>query len=475
MRRGSILIELIIAFAIFSLSMSALLILISTDRNTTYDLFQMEENIEGVRESILAAKHQSAYNFIGITSTSTNFAFLTVADISLCLKSATSSVSQQLRNTISNSLHSLITDINELNKRAGDCLFDAPSLVRKITQTVQSKSMPSLPTTLDELGGVVYIGLSQPPYFAAYVSSTTAALTPIPFTNNFTLYAPINDLDAVEIDDSISTTEHRYVFVAIASSTSQLAVIEVTNPAAPQLIATSSLKTIDPAGSFPQGWRIQYYGGKIYETTRETSGNEFHTFNASNPARPIELGSGIKLGITFNDFIVRDQWIRGAQKRFLFAATSRTSGELAVYDATDSLNKGLLPEILADRQDLPGIQNGESISLLGQNAYLGRQSTPSGADVYVYSTKDPSSNMQQIGSVDIGSSVMGLHIIGDYALLTTAKVGHEIQIWNVASSSHITFSTDFSSPGVGARALDFDGVSIYAGNANSSVQTLTPQ
>jgi hypothetical protein len=200
-------------------------------------------------------------------------------------------------------------------------------------------------------------------------------------------------------------------------------VLDVTDPSNPTLTSQRNLQTTDPYGSYPEGWRVFIYGGRLYLTTRETLGPELHIFDISTPTLPTEIGNGVELNRTVNELVVRDQKIGNVLKRFLFLASDSDTKELGVFDVTnDTVNE-------INSVDLTGTVDALSLNLLGTNLYLGRAVSVE-PELYVFSIVNPNISLPIVGRGETGGNVTGIKVYGKYAYVGVNKTGQEFQIWN---------------------------------------------
>lgn len=302
---------------------------------------------------------------------------------------------------------------------------------------------------LDALSGAVYVGVDIPPYLAA-VDEESDAL--IPFTNNFALLAAPNALDAAFMDGG------PYVFAALDATSSQFAIIDMRKASAPS-VRYFTLSAVDPAGESPEGYRVRYYGGYAYVVTRYTAGPELHVFDVTHPDTAYEIASA-ELGVTVNDFVVRDETLGGNGERVLYAASSDKPGELLIYDLTQPWHIARL-----SATDLPERTQthhpGESIALMGPYALIGRSSGPSDPDLFVYDVSD-AVHPELVASADVGGTVSSIEAFGEVAFLGTSKSGKQVQAWNVSTPSAPALLASYALTGLGARALDYDDGRLYA-------------
>jgi hypothetical protein len=327
------------------------------------------------------------------------------------------------------------------------------------------------------LNRIAYLGADKSPFL--YIGDTTSVTKGqnngifTTFSNSFDLGAKPNSIDVAKLNDPLTGTQKIYAFFAMDTATNQLKVVDVTNINKPVLVSTVPLSSC-VSGAAPEGWRLYVYKDRLYFLTRFTAGPEFHVFNISDPNSPSEIGSGackgFDLGDTAESIEVRDQTISGTTMRFVYLATDESDKELKVLNVT---NPASISEVTSANQDLPGTQDGQSVYLTGNKLFLGRQSTPSGPDLYVYNISNPTLGLPNIGSKDIGTGVIGIRAVGKLIFLATSKVNKEFQVWNIASLSNIFLIKEYNFGNVVSQGIDYEPDWVYAtGQSTPNFQIL---
>jgi len=260
--------------------------------------------------------------------------------------------------------------------------------------------------------------------------------------------------------------------VALATSTRQLAVLNVSDPLNIELINTLSLKNVNPLGSFPQGYRVFAYGKRLYVTTRETSGFEFHIFNIESPESPIEIGNGFELNRTVNQMFVRDQKVNGVQKRLVFLASDSNIKEFGILDVTEDT----VSEI--NFINLPGNQDGLSLSLSGDKAFLGRSSNTSGPEIYLIDIANPTGLLSSIKEAEVSANVTGINVSSKYVYIGTNRTGEGFQIWDSnysnwnSSTINIGRLGSFNFPNISPLGFDLSEKYIVLINNSSTLDRI---
>lgn len=294
---------------------------------------------------------------------------------------------------------------------------------------------------VDVLDNKAYIASDSPPFLhildlesaPAGQSCGTDNFPFIAFANGFDAAVAINDVDVIK-----TSSGRRYAFVARHHTEEQLGIIDVTDANNPVLVTTVHLDKVNKDGSFPQGYKVVYYDGRLYVTTRETDGPELHVFDVSDLETPVELGSFsfLPIGLTVTDMVVANMNISGSSYVLAFLATRASGRELITLNVTNPTN---IVELQGARVDLPGDQDGQAVALLGNRLFLGRQSVGSGgAELFVFDASDPFSavaGLPALGQVDVGTGIERIVASGNFAFLATQRTTEEFQVWDTKSPS----------------------------------------
>jgi hypothetical protein len=427
MRRGFSTLEILIAFAVMSLVFGGVML---ADFSSAYWIIASQTSNEGLYkaktrlEDLRAASKQDFYLASSSpamidTDASCKAGGLCyvlenrVTDISTCSKylQAVSSWKVSGYPTTTASLPTYLANPAEAIALGGDCALNPPAGKWNGIHASSTAMFSGTPTGIDALGGVAYIATNVSPYLLIYREGEVVS-----YDNHFSVSDPVNGLDVAR-DEATGRT---YAFLALASTTGQLAVVDVTDAAMPVEAARVSLADVNPASSFPQGWRVRYYGQMLYVTTRETATNEFHIFNVSNPAAPNEVKS-YQLDTSVYDLAVRDEKAGGTMHRLAYLATTKGSaGKLLVLDVTDPV---AIHEIAGAASTLPA--NLKSIALAGHTVYAGTDNVSGGSELYALDASNVLSvagGLPVLSSGEVGSGVIGLKAAGGY-LFVLARSG----------------------------------------------------
>lgn len=433
--RGSITVEILIAFAVFTLMASAIL-LVSRGAEAAAEATRIETELASLVDVMFSTgEYKSHY-------------------LSACMRLIEAQATQE-RYSISRTRY--IADIEESERRGGDCASFGSGRLGFVAPYSGVEAEEA--TAVDALGPYVFAGTSIAPYV-----QTLAHGSSVSYENGFSLPAKPNALDAFHTRNEDGTTR-TYVAFALATSTSQFALADMTDAFRPLLLATSSLAGVVATGSEPSGWRILYYGGYVYVSTKETAGPELHVFNVSNPTLVTEVGSGISVNSTINDL--------SAQHGKLYTATSRDSGEIATYAIQPD---GTLRENVDERMDLPGLQDGESVYTAGDTLFLGRASNTAGPEFYAFRIVE--NELQLLGSADIPAvSITGIQVAGGYAYLAATPTGistRRLDVYDVHDPVSLVRAGSHAIPGLSMRGIDVSVGGIYAASVRDPMMRFLP-
>lgn len=452
--KGISTLEIIIAFAILILGIGAILTLTFGSENM---LANNEERLSGIlkNKNLLGKIYQTPYDSITPTSNLN----IPQAQISQCGKNIKIQNSWSVDGSIKETdLESRITDRPRIEALGGDCIYNFLEQKFDSLNLFNKTNIPTKPTTIDTLDNYIYIGTAQAPYLAIF-KKDDSGISMVQFNNNFNLNTSPNHIDVIK---KISGGETKIIaFLAMNAATNQLQILDLTDPSTPTLKATKALSPC-VAGSAPQGWRLEAYQNSLYIFTRFTAGPEFHVFNIENLDDVYEYGNGsckgFELGDTAEDIVVKDKKIDGENKRFVYLATDESDQELRVLDASIDSNIKSIPEA---KTDLPGLQDGQSLFLLGDTLYFGRQSTTSGPELYLFDTTNPTKGLPILQSAEIGTGVNALKVLGKNIFLITPKSGKELQIWTQDESNQFKPINTYSAKNLNFLGIDIDEKFLY--------------
>lgn len=250
-----------------------------------------------------------------------------------------------------------------------------------------------------------------------------------------------------------------YAYVARNASTTQFMVLDISNPASPFTVATSTLPGV--GNSYPEGRSIYYYDNRVYIGTHETAGNEFHVYDVSTPTNPVWRGS---LGINNN---VHDIVVRG---NYAYIATSGNARELQIIDISNPASPNLVTQYNVGGTG-GNDADGTALYLVGNTLYLGREYMKDNENLFVIDITNPLSP-SLLGSETVllknDTEIVGIVATGHIAFISTTNSTDTFQIWDVSDPSDMELWTCTFNYSESPAALDFDGKYVYVANQSQN-------
>ncbi len=486
-RNGFATLEILLAMTIIVMAISTILPLVSGGQSVSVSSQTDQEALYKAQDLLENARAISRSDFGSVITTSiTNddiYQKQTVVDptsVTQCGKNVKSNVSWQIDSRLlSASLSTHLGDIATATALGGNCDSDPPPVGWAPPDTWASSNFSlGSPTGMDALNRIVYMTGNGNPTSAEnfYIANTngvakgTSSGLFITFSNGFKVNARLNDIKVAKLSDGKT-----YAFVARDTTTNQFQVIDVSDIYNPVSKGLFQLANVSSTGSYPQGWRLFYYDNRVYIVTRFTAGPELHIFDVSNPSSINEIGSGTELGLTVNSFVVTQKNIGGTLYRFAYMATSSDSKELFVINVT---NPSSVVEVTGASRNLknPDYADGNAVFLVGNRLYFGRDSS-SPYDLYVFdTTSNPltvSGGLPILGQADVGTSVIGLAVSGQYAFLATAQVNSEFKVWKSDPNNLTSIYTSFNFPNIVNNGIKYANDWVYlSSSSNDSLRIL---
>ncbi|MDD5068284.1 MAG: hypothetical protein PHS53_00900 [Candidatus Pacebacteria bacterium] len=271
---------------------------------------------------------------------------------------------------------------------------------------------------------------------------------------------------------------------------SQLQVIDVTSPSSPSVVASFLLPTstapyvlgnVTSSNDQAVGKSIFYKDGYVYlGLTTTSNGPGFHIIDVHDPLHPSWVGSWPSPALGFgssgapiNAIYVKNNYAYLAHPTGLAGGSSE---QLTVLDISNLSS----PQRVSSFFDSGGVGgNGKSLGLVGNKLYFGRTATKiSGAtdsrpEFYILNNANPTSlPAAPLGTLALATaeSANGI-LIRDYlAFLTTTNY---FQIWNISNPSNILavksfFMPDIVHSGSTGSASGCEGNYIYVGSYRTS-------
>lgn len=394
-----------------------------------------------------------------------------------------------------------IVNIPEMIALGGDCATTPPTggwsapatlLSRDLDYHAANGDNPAVNssagnqgTDIDVLNPMIYMtaGVSaavpKDDFFVLDATNIRSGVIP-PIVGSLETGPGLNALDVTHD----SATGKTYAYAVQNDNQYQLQVIDVSTPSAPSRIASTTLPNIvytcSPASSpCLAGRSIYYYNEKIYIGTQylafgaANQNHEFYIFcvapdpsypacASSSPAYPAWAAS-VNVNHNVNAIVVRGH--------YAYLATSDDAGELTILN----LNNLAVAPI---KFDATGSEDGDSLYLVGNKLYLGRDQTPaSRKDFYILDVGNLPT-ITELGSkyLNQGSNtyVADITVNGRYAFLALTDQTSGFQVLDIASTTNIGFVGKFNYS-ENASGIDFsDGFVFTSNKKNDALRIIRP-
>lgn len=467
---GVATLEILIAMVVLVLALTTVILVLFGGQSVTTDTQTSQEAIYMAQKELEIIRAQSRgtstqFNSIMTTSATVSGDIytkqLTVVDISFCSKKVKSGINWSLEQRPQViEITTVLTNLSAGAGAGGDCDPAPPSDPWRDPDTLGSEDISpagAKGTDVDVLNKMVFLTAKH----AASSSHDFYIINAIDSSNPTTASSLDMGpgLNAVDAAMNVGGTGKNFAFAASDDSSGQLQIIDVTDLNNPTVAASASLPGVNPAGSFPEGRAIFYHDAKVYIATWETAGPELHIFDVSTPTAPVWKGSREL------NHSIRKIFVKG---NYIYLATSGNQNELVILDISDPTSiQPPFPGVGNPepwRFDAAGNEDGASIYVLGDKAYLGRK-RGSSDELYVLDVGTPSA-ITSLGSKDIDldpstSEIVDIVVVADLAFLATGDSNEEFQVWNIAEPSNIIRYSTLNFPAK-ITGLDYEDDLVYS-------------
>jgi len=242
---------------------------------------------------------------------------------------------------------------------------------------------------------------------------------------------------------------NEYAYVANRATNEQLQVLNISNPASMQVVATSSLSnnTQLPLTVFAKD------GYAYVGTDLSSSGGEIQIFDVSTPSNP-SFETSIEVGADVNDlYVIRDR---------LYAATSKVDKELIIYEVSDPND----PIEIASFNKASS-QGNSVFATNYTNAYMG---------LSTYFHPLNTSNLSSVTSVSAFSASGNIEdvYVRDYlAFVATDHSNAEFKVINITNSANPILQSQFNFPQVATGITYKDNVVYVSVRSNEALRIIT--
>jgi len=250
-----------------------------------------------------------------------------------------------------------------------------------------------------------------------------------------------------------------YAYIASNSDTQELQIINISNPSAPIVAGT-----FNDAGT-ENGWGIAVEGNFAYLVL--DGGNEFVAVDVSNPASPVLRGA-LDLGATAREVVVLGS--------YAYIASYSDSRELEVVDVTNPSAPSLIGSL-----NLSGTSNALTIAGFENTVVVGR----SGGNVYVINVSNPRSPFLE-GTLAAAAAINDLSLGNGNAYVFAGGDNNnaELRVIDITNHSTPALAGSLNIPAGSNPSVDLNGVAYHPGKDrvfaasdadNAEFMTLAPQ
>jgi len=251
-----------------------------------------------------------------------------------------------------------------------------------------------------------------------------------------------------------------YAYLATSSTTAEVAVVNITNPAAPTL--ATNINLTGTAAALAVNVASNYlYVGRAFSTT--TNSFEFQIIDITTPTAPV-----IKGGVDYTAQI-NAMKINSVTGNYAYLATSMTAQELTIVNITNKSSP-----TTAGTFNAPGTAIGNDLGLDVLNptyVYLARANYTAGPEIVGVDVTNPAAPVQS-STYEVGGAVLAITALNGRVFLGTAITNKQFIALNVGAAGALTLLANFSTGGNTLNDVRADGNYVYCASA-SNTQELT--
>ena len=480
-KRGMSTLEILIAFAILILCISAVIMVVFGNQSIAVDSETNNEAISKAQRIVEIARAKSREDFNSVNTESLPDEDIyhldqEVTDLTQCKKEIIGTVSWDIGGrTLSVDFSTFLSDIAGALMMGGDCTIDPPGTDWSNPQRYTSADIIPGGNEGTDIDAMKIDGHKYAFLTSVHNSVASDDFWVFDVEVGFEVEPPtVGQLDvgaglnAIDVARDINSGEI-YAYVLENDNVNQLKVIKVTDPGIPTLIASASrtLPNMNHTCSPPvspclAGQSIYFYDGYIYIGTDYIQNlvappfqnNELHVYCVSNisvpgcsPSNPIWLGS-YNVNHNVNSITIVD--------KTAYLATSWDDQELTILNVEEADNISPLDDFEAI-----GDEDGTSVTILGNKIYVGRKQTASSRpELYILEKSDLSVKKEiDLNLSPADASVADIVVVSRFIFLGTGDSNAEFQVWN--SDDLTSRWSDFDFPQA-ITGLEFLDDKIYA-------------
>jgi hypothetical protein len=457
-RAGNSTLEILIAFAVLTLCMTAVIMVIFGNQSVSVDTETNNEGLSKAIKTLEDARANSRRDFLSVvsfatTSTST-IAYnqkLEVLDISECKKQATSTVTWFLSPTRQQKIEltTFFSSTSTVLSLGGDCVVDLPqgNWQNFASQSGGDGSVNG--TDIDVQNSIVYV-----------TANSTSGVKPDLLVYSFNpISKVITDRGTLDLSSGFNSIDvaGKYAYVANNESEGHLQVIDISNiDNIPPPVASSTL----PGMSSGIGRSIYYFNNRVYIGTQylpcpsctPEKNNELHIYDVSSSTNP-QWRDSINVDRNVNAIVVRN----GLAYVATGSGSTGVHNPLKIYDV-NQLSPKYKMQIAST--SATGDEAGLSIALLGNRLYLGLERTTSGRPnffIYDVSSSTNPTNCLTCSRSFPGEDITGISVVGNFAFLSS---DNNLEVLNISNPASIVVVKSIPLA-KSAPAIDFENNFVF--------------
>ena len=247
-------------------------------------------------------------------------------------------------------------------------------------------------------------------------------------------------------------------YLATSSNTAELVTVDISNPAIPLQLSTLNLGDTGDANTVTVNGNYAYVG-KVSATA---GNNEFYVVDVTSPLNIIVNGTLARLTANINSICVNPAGT------VAYIATSQTNAQFRVVNVTNKLSPASSATV-----NLGAVANKLDCSS-GTYVYIATQNNTTAGEVRVYNVTTPTAPTAVGSGYEMGGNITGLDIDPsnpNYLVLATSVANKQITSLNISTPSSISLISNLST-GSTLNKIMVVGSYAYIGSTNTS-QELT--
>ena len=448
--QGMSTLEILIAFAVVILCVSAVIMVVFGNQSVAVDLQTNNEAIAKAQTVLEDARATSRQDYSLVkecddsgadpcSGTPDSFYNRTLtinpASVTQCGEDVKSTTSWLINNRIlSVDFVTHLGDIATALALGGDCIIDPPGGGGPTWTNPQTFTTANIDPSGNKGTDIDVIKIDEHKYgFLTSIHPSIAKDDLWSFDLETTPPTPLDHIDTGPglnaVDVARASNGNYYAYLANNNNSvpyEQLIVVNVTDPTNISEVPGARRSLPGVAGADPASRAVYYYDERLYIGTKLTAGNEFNIYGVENPENPLFLGQ------REINHSIRKIVVRGTSA---YLATTANNNELMVFDIN---TPGSIqppwggPGSTEPGYNASGNEDGTSIFLLGNIFYLGRARTASGRpELFILKTSDLSiSASTNLGLNPSSATVQDIDAVSNFIFLGTSDSNAEFQVWN---------------------------------------------